>query len=80
MDLDTRTTDCYRLGTDGLWVLHPFAKEATVSLASVALDITADQLFAEVGEVRRKLVRVVGWLAPSRFMHQKHSQPLRNVR
>ena len=50
VDLDTRTTDCYRKGSDGLWVLHPFAKGATVSLASVALDITAAQLFAEVTE------------------------------
>jgi Uma2 family endonuclease len=50
VDLDTRTTDSYRKGGDGLWVLHPFAKGATVSLASVALDITAAQLFAEVPE------------------------------
>lgn len=50
VDLDTRTTDSYRKGADGLWVLHPFAKGATVSLASVALDITAAQLFAEVPE------------------------------
>ena len=50
VDLDTRTTDSYRKGADGLWVLHPFAKESTVSLASVALDITAAQLFAEVPE------------------------------
>jgi Uma2 family endonuclease len=50
VDLDTRTTDCYRKGSDGLWVLHPFAKGATVSLASVALDVTAEQLFAEVTE------------------------------
>ena len=48
VDLDTRCTDCYRLGTDGLWVLHPFASGQTVQLASVALDITAVQLFAEV--------------------------------
>ena len=27
VDLDTRTTDCYRIGADGLWVLHPFAKK-----------------------------------------------------
>ena len=48
VDLDTRTTDCYRKGSDGLWVLHPFAKGATVTLASVALDVTVQQLFAEV--------------------------------
>ncbi len=48
LDLDTRTTDCYRLGADGFWVLHPFARGEAVSLASVALTLTADQLFADV--------------------------------
>jgi Uma2 family endonuclease len=48
VDLDTRTTDCYRLGADGFWVLHPFARGEAVSLASVALTLTADQLFADV--------------------------------
>ena len=50
IDLDTRSTDCYRKGIDGLWVLHPFAKGETVALASVALSISAVQLFAEVLE------------------------------
>lgn len=50
VDLDTRTTDCYRLGADGFWVLHPFARGEPVSLASVALTLTADQLFADVME------------------------------
>ena len=50
VDLDTRATDCYRKGADGLWVLHPFANGQTVSLASVALTMTAQQLFAEVLE------------------------------
>jgi Uma2 family endonuclease len=49
VDLDARTTDCYRKGADGLWVLHPFARGETVALASVALQISAEQLFAEVG-------------------------------
>ena len=48
VDLDTRCTDSYRLGADGLWVLHPFESGHTVHLASVALDITSAQLFAEV--------------------------------
>ncbi|MCF8168654.1 MAG: Uma2 family endonuclease [Rhodoferax sp.] len=48
IDLDTRTTDCYRKGPDGLWVLYPFAPGETVSLASVALEISAAQLFADV--------------------------------
>ena len=49
VDLDTRATDCYRKGTDGLWVLHPFARGETVALSSVALEISAAKLFAEVG-------------------------------
>ena len=48
IDLDTRCTDVYRIGADGLWVLHPFAAGNTVHLASVGLNITAEQLFAEV--------------------------------
>lgn len=50
VDIDTRSTDCYRKGADGLWVLHPFAKGEPVMLASVALEIPATQLFAEVSE------------------------------
>lgn len=50
IDLDTRATDCYRKGADGLWVLHPFARGESVSLASVALTLSAEQLFAEVPE------------------------------
>ena len=50
IDLDTRSTDCYRKGADGLWVLHPFARGEPVSLASVALVLGAEQLFAEVPE------------------------------
>ena len=55
VDLDTRSTDCYRKGADGLWVLHPFAKGEPVLLASVALEISATQLFAEVPETVRSL-------------------------
>ena len=51
IDLDSRSTDCYRKGADGLWVLHPFARGEPVALASVALELTAAQLFAEVPEV-----------------------------
>jgi Uma2 family endonuclease len=51
IDLDTRSTDCFRKRDDGLWVLHPFARGETVSLASVALELSAAQLFAEVPEV-----------------------------
>ena len=50
VDLDTRVSDCYRKGADGLWVLHPFARGESVELASVALTLTAAQLFAEVAD------------------------------
>ena len=53
VDIDTRSTDCYRKGADGLWVLHPFSKGELVLLASVALEMSAAQLFAEVAEVGR---------------------------
>ncbi len=48
IDIDSRRTDVYRKGADGLWVLHPFEAGQTVRLASVSLDIGAEQLFAEV--------------------------------
>ena len=50
IDLDSRTTDCYRKGPDGLWVLHPFARGDELALASVGLLLSAAQLFAEVPE------------------------------
>jgi Uma2 family endonuclease len=50
IDLDTRSTDDYHKGADGLWVLHPFARGESVSLASVALELSAAQLFADVLE------------------------------
>jgi len=50
IDLDTRSTDCFRKREDGLWVLHPFARGESVSLASVALELSAQQLFADVLE------------------------------
>ena len=50
VDLDTRSTDCFRRRDDGLWVLHPFARGETVALASLALELSAAQLFAEVPE------------------------------
>ena len=35
-------------GDDGLWVLHPFEPGQAVSLASVAIEIGAEALWAEV--------------------------------
>ena len=51
IDLDTRSTDCFRKRDDGLWVLHPFVRGEAVSLASVALELSAAQLFAEMPEI-----------------------------
>lgn len=51
IDLDARSADCYRKGADGFWVLHPFAKGQAVSLASVELEVTSAQVFAEVPEI-----------------------------
>lgn len=50
IDLDSRSTDVYRKGTDGLWVLHPFGRGKAVELASVALQVSAEQVFADVLE------------------------------
>ena len=52
IDLDTCSADCYRKGADGLWVLQPFARDEAVTLASVALELGAAQLFAEVPKSR----------------------------
>jgi Uma2 family endonuclease len=48
VDTDTRATDVYRKGADGLWVLHPFTREQAVELASVALTIASAVLFDEL--------------------------------
>jgi Uma2 family endonuclease len=50
VDLDTRRTDVYRKGADGLWVLHPFDAGEEVSLASVDVQIGAAALFADIDE------------------------------
>lgn len=50
VDLDTRRTDVYRKGTDGLWVLHPFGPDEAVVLESVCVSIPAATLFLEVDD------------------------------
>ncbi len=49
VDTESRRCDLYRMGADGLWVLHPFAPEASVLLDSVALSMSAQALWDEVG-------------------------------
>lgn len=48
VDPDKRRADLYRLGAEGLWVLHPFEADSTVHLASVGLDIPPAVLWAEM--------------------------------
>ena len=48
VDPEARTADVYRLGDDGLWVLHPSARGEAVVLASVGLTLDAERLYADV--------------------------------
>lgn len=48
VDPETRTADVFRLRDDGLWTLHPFARDEGVILASVDLRLGADRLWADV--------------------------------
>lgn len=48
VDVDTRRSDLYRKGADGLWVLHPFDSNDAIELASVQLTVAAEALWADV--------------------------------
>lgn len=48
IDTDSRRCDLHRLGADGLWVLHPFEPGQALKLASVGLELAAEDLWAEV--------------------------------
>jgi len=48
IDPDTRCTDVYRRGADGLWVLHPFQADEGLEFASVKLRMSAPTLFADL--------------------------------
>ena len=50
IDPQSRRCDVYRLGADGLWVLHPFEAGQDLRLASVDLDLPAATLWDEVPE------------------------------
>jgi Uma2 family endonuclease len=50
VDPDTRRSDLYRLGAEGLWVLHPVEPGNGLRLDSVGLDLSAAALWAEVPE------------------------------
>ncbi len=48
VDVDSRRCDLFRKQANGLWLLHPFEPGQTLQLASVALDISAIDLWADV--------------------------------
>jgi Uma2 family endonuclease len=48
VDPEARRADLYRVGTDGLWVLHPSEAELGVRLESVGLDLPGAALWAEM--------------------------------
>ncbi len=53
IDIDRKSVDVYRIGADGLWVLHPFSEigdTVIITLASVGLTITGAQLFADLDD------------------------------
>jgi Uma2 family endonuclease len=49
VDTESRRCDLYRLGGDGLWVLHPFEPGQAVQLDCVGLSRAAAALWDEVG-------------------------------
>lgn len=51
VDIDKRQVELYRLGDQGLWVLHPFdlrAAGANLPLTSVELTLTTEQVFVDL--------------------------------
>ena len=48
VDVQRRRCDLYREGADGLWVLHPSEPGAGVRLASVELDVSGADLWADI--------------------------------
>ena len=48
VDPQSRRCDVYRLGERGLWTLHPVEPGQGLLLASVALEVSAAGLWAEV--------------------------------
>ncbi len=48
VDPETRRVELYRLGADGLWVLHPAEPDTDVQLDSVKLLLTSAALWSEM--------------------------------
>lgn len=45
VDPDTRRVEVFRVGADGLWVLHDMSEAAVVTLASVGIELPMPDLF-----------------------------------
>ncbi|HYN62137.1 MAG TPA: Uma2 family endonuclease [Rubrivivax sp.] len=45
VDPDTRRTEGFRIGADGLWVLHDMSERSAVSLASIGCEISMTDVF-----------------------------------
>jgi Uma2 family endonuclease len=48
IDIDRRAVDLFRKNTEGLWVLHPLAGDATLTLTSVDHALALGELFADL--------------------------------
>ena len=48
VDIDARRCELFRKGADGLWVLHPTQGDEPLQLASVALTVGAEALWADL--------------------------------
>lgn len=48
IDIDRRAVDLFRKNIEGLWVLHPLAGNATLTLASVDHALALGELFADL--------------------------------
>jgi Uma2 family endonuclease len=48
IDVDDQSCDLYRKGADGLWVLHPVDGDRTLTLASLKIELSVSELFADL--------------------------------
>ncbi len=48
IDINERSVDVYRLGSEGFWVLHPYAQGETVFFSSADLAIPSALIFADI--------------------------------
>jgi len=48
VDPETRRIECFRRGSDGLWVLHDMSDDATLVAASIGCEVMLAEVFAGV--------------------------------